>query len=1540
MPGGHEDDSIEHVDGDGSVNRRTFVQGVGMLPISTPLLNNEQVREGSNLAERPRNGRTRQFTIHAIEVDIVYNRFGLHQPDGVMYVLDENLDAVREASGVTPDDAFSLVEDETASTEQGGSNRGGNPNDDDDEDDTSLIEPLGILANEGDTVQIRFVNHLDRQASIHQTSLPYNVTTSDGMAVGLNPDTTAEPGGTVQYRWEATHTGAHFFYDGANQAVDSADEPPEEANLLSRGLFGAISVQPEGASWSDPETGGELRSGTHAVIEDPDGLGTTYREFVPFYHTPEGIRPEVNWPGTDVEQTIHAINYRADPLGQRVNDDCPECDIKDAFYHSWTNGDPGGGDAVFPTYKGDPIKWSFVGASLEENHVHHLHQHRWKEGTRTAADTLDSQTIGLGDTFDAYLVAGHGPRTNRPDTSFLEAFEAGAGYNHDSVGDVLFHCHLFPHYGEGMWGIMRIHDKEQPDLVPLPNTGDIISPPDSDTPGYPEFVADAIREVENVNDPIGYIAPKPPLSSENNPRQPTDVEEEVFGPAEDIVRGAPYEDPCTDPEPNRIIEYNVVVLSPGNPNGIVYNDAGDHDPDGLAYVLDQVRIKDPENGTVQETFDVDDAELLREGKLNPEPLFVRANVGDCIEINLQNELVDQAFGTSVHPHFVGFDPLASDSVTTGFNYDQATDPGDTMQYRWYADEEGAIYFHDHVVGVEEGMHGLFCGLIVEPEGSEWTDPYSGDPIYSGAQAIIDPPNSDAFREQALHYHDFAQLKDLDGNFVNPDREHDQNAGTMAINYRNSPFYHRDNEDAAYVHSSQVHGDPETPVLEAYDGDQIRLRLFQGSYEEQHNFGLHGLRFDPEGFAEQDMVSQVIGTSEAFTFRVPSEETQQSFEHITNPDDLPVRDYRYGSNIIDDMWTGMWGLTRIWGSEVDHLQTLPDVDAQEGDISEEELRTMGHPAPFSDFDWTEEGQRAKLRYAEDDDLTRPPDRNARQNGSVGPIPPTPADDGKGPGEPCPDDAPVRSFDVTAFQVEIPYNDYGDRDQYGVVFALDRYVDEIKNGDRPVTPLTLHANQGDCIEINLTNDLPGGVTNDHSHPKMRVSQEWDRSERISLHPLQVIYDVNGSNASTIGFNYDTTVDRGETITYRWYADVEVGTSILWDMADIRSTRHHGGFGQLVIEPEDAVTLDNETGEVSVTSAESMIKLPGGEPDFRENALIYADGQFILNRDDPDSCVVPPGPDIENPEDPCNQLGDPEDHGYASINYRAEPFIRRFENNDAQHLVYSSRVHGDPNTPVLNAVTNDPVKFRVAAGADKARANAFHLAEHQWQRFQGVDESPIIGVDGQLSPGKALTLDLLGGAGGLGTGSGNGDYIYQETKQRRRLEAGLWGIFRVRRQVGGFPGGPLQPLPDRAGRVPLTGRPGYVVRVGDVTGNGQQDVIIGVPGSNIGAAQAGAVYVFTDTNPGQVTDLSNADLQVPNEAVGERAGTDIRLGSRDGDGQDIVVGTSGGTQRVIKGGQSLVDIIESPPPSDISTFIRETANTDVRSIVSFDRASTPMD
>jgi hypothetical protein len=211
--------------------------------------------------------------------------------------------------------------------------------------DPSVIQPLVIRANEGDRIEIEFVNHLDRPASIHQTALPYDVETSDGMAVGTNPDTTAAPeckapDNRVEYVWQADRQGTHFFYDGANQAIDSAGKKPQEANLLARGLFGAVVVEPPEAEWTDPQTGGELRSGVRADVHDPswfeksDKPAVSYREFVVFYHSPVGVAPDVRWPTVPKEQETHAINYRCDPSGQRVNDEFPDTNKEELFYHS------------------------------------------------------------------------------------------------------------------------------------------------------------------------------------------------------------------------------------------------------------------------------------------------------------------------------------------------------------------------------------------------------------------------------------------------------------------------------------------------------------------------------------------------------------------------------------------------------------------------------------------------------------------------------------------------------------------------------------------------------------------------------------------------------------------------------------------------------------------------------------------------------------------------------------------------------------------------------------------------------------------------------------------------------------------------------------------------------------------------------------------------------------------------------------------------------------------------------------------------------
>jgi len=37
----------------------------------------------------------------------------------------------------------------------------------------------------------------------------------------------------------------------------------------------------------------------------------------------------------------------------------------------------------------------------------------------------------------------------------------GAGSLNGMIGDAIFHCHLYPHFHEGMWTLWRIYDRLQ-----------------------------------------------------------------------------------------------------------------------------------------------------------------------------------------------------------------------------------------------------------------------------------------------------------------------------------------------------------------------------------------------------------------------------------------------------------------------------------------------------------------------------------------------------------------------------------------------------------------------------------------------------------------------------------------------------------------------------------------------------------------------------------------------------------------------------------------------------------------------------------------------------------------------------------------------------------------------------------------------------------------------------------------------------------------------------------------------------------------------
>lgn len=142
----------------------------------------------------------------------------------------------------------------------------------------------------------------------------------------------------------------------------------------------------------------------------------------------------------------------------------------------------------------------------------------------------------------------------------------------------------------------------------------------------------------------------------------------------------------------------------------------------------------------------------------------------------------------------------------------------------------------------------------------------------------------------------------------------------------------------------------------------------------------------------------------------------------------------------------------------------------------------------------------------------------------------------------------------------------------------------------------------------------------------------SRRISLHTQMVAYDVLGSDGATVGFNPDQTVAPGESITYRWFIDRNVGSCNLWDMADLRSHRHHGAFGMLITEQTGSVHLHPITRTPIRTSNQAIISHPLF-PEFREFALFMHDGVRLVDKDG--NLIIDPEPIFIIPEEKLKTL-----------------------------------------------------------------------------------------------------------------------------------------------------------------------------------------------------------------------------------------------------------------------------------------------------------------
>ncbi|MEX1310918.1 MAG: hypothetical protein AB1Z65_10895, partial [Candidatus Sulfomarinibacteraceae bacterium] len=234
--------------------------------------------------------------------------------------------------------------------------------------------------------------------------------------------------------------------------------------------------------------------GRTGFIEDPSPIypnrGQAFREFtIAFHDEVKIVQAFPEW-YNQLQFTLgavkdgFAVNYGTGGIGSEIignrlgvgpMKDCVECKYEEFFLTSWTVGDPAmivdipanqgleacnpalancaaiGGKATKAFYPDDPtnvwhgylndrtkVRNIHVGT---EHHIFHLHAHQWGFAANDeGSNYLDAQAIGPGSSFTYEIAFG------------------GAGNRQKTPGDSIFHCHFYPHFAQGMWGLWRVHD--------------------------------------------------------------------------------------------------------------------------------------------------------------------------------------------------------------------------------------------------------------------------------------------------------------------------------------------------------------------------------------------------------------------------------------------------------------------------------------------------------------------------------------------------------------------------------------------------------------------------------------------------------------------------------------------------------------------------------------------------------------------------------------------------------------------------------------------------------------------------------------------------------------------------------------------------------------------------------------------------------------------------------------------------------------------------------------------------------------------------
>jgi hypothetical protein len=860
-------------------------------------------------------------------------------------------------------------------------------------------------------------------------------------------------------------------------------------------------------------------------------------------------------------------------------------------------------------------------------------------------------------------------------------------------------------------------------------------------------------------------------------------------------------------------------------------------------------------------------------------LVPRVYVQDDFQVRTPTDTMGQ------HIHLVKFDVLASDGAANGFNYEDGTfspeevierihairkfngcagldsgDPRDgtttcpkarphpffnvlgakTTVQRWYADNVlnnlgedrtlRTVFTHDHFGPSTHQQTGLYAGLVVEPNGSQWRHPETGvlfggagvPPRFDGGPTswradIITSDITKSYREFLLEFADF-QLAYDDLRPVNPPAKDEvglpfllepaekcpgsnftppcpeaiaaADVGTMSVNYRNEPVALRVRDPGTNKQAAGLAGD----LSHVYRSNVLRA---DGRFNVQPNFYppltadvQPGDPFTPLLRAYENDPVQIrilVGAhEEGHNFGVNG--IKWRFE----PSDL-------NSGFRNNQ---MMGISEHFEFVVPQLPRKPDGKTAD---------YLYQPGKGADDQWNGLWGLMRVYASKKVDLLELP--NNPKNSTL---------DFSNQGDfdgVCPKTAPKRAIKVTASTAKkaLPGGTlvYNPRETNGgklhdptaIMFFRSEDLDPLTGVIRPGTaiePLILRASAGECIELALTNNLPPGTQFDldgfNTMPMIVDNFNANQvkpSGDVGLHPQMVFFDVTRSDGMNVGFNPVQTAAPGQTVTYQWYAGdistgpnntgvatpVEFGASNLSPADPIKHT-NKGAIGGLIIEPKGS-TWNDATG----SRAQVVITRANGTW-FRDFVTMFQNDinmRFNGMNGEATSDLGIAVPNLAEAEDP-------EDSGQKAVNYRTEPLWKRIgfapdtplektRDFNFTNVLSNAQVGEDPVTPIFMSGQGQEIRIRMLHPGGHPRNDNYLLHGHIWESEPYIDASQAIGSNplsnwvgsqGGVGPGSHFDFIPKGGAGGRFHPSG--DYLFR-TFNSFHFDGGIWGLVRVR-------------------------------------------------------------------------------------------------------------------------------------------------------------------